>query len=526
MLQTDFEAVYDPAAFELVHVDTDNISASALHAHWDVHNPTFPVLVGSGSVYGNYGDGYIPYNVVIDTEGIIRYTDSGFAESQLHTIINQYMSVDFPVFTIDQLNIESDDNLDGRPDGGETVSFSVSLRNSPIAVPATDCSLVMTCSDPTVTVTQNTVSYGASTPGQVITSDGNFTFMVADGIEPHWATFTFTYTATYTGGTVSEELDHTQRMGRPAMLLVDSDGGMDDNEVFVTSALDAMTQGYDVWNGLSTPLAAEEMGRYSRILWLGGLNENDITDAEETGLRAFLDNGGQLLLSSQFLTDNPERADFLSQVFGVAVANTDAGSIFVVDGVVGDPYFDGTALVVTGTQGANNNEEPDLLTVTAPGQAFGVWRQAANAPAIVYTTGTNYHAVFAGFPVEATRVHSSVPGSMNSQTFLGHVLDYFNSTDVAPSPVVAVQDFRLVAATPNPFNPATSVEFSLAREGQVELALFNTLGQEVRRLGAGRLGAGLHEQRVDGAELASGLYLVRLVVDGENRDAMKVMLVK
>jgi hypothetical protein len=526
VLQTNFEQVYDPAAFELVHIDTDNASAAALHAHWDQYNPTFLVLTGCASIYSQYGNNYIPYNVILDTDGIVRYTASGFSEGAMHNIINQYMSVAYPVFTVQSLAIVSDDNGDGRPDGGETIHYDLSLRNSPIAVPATGCTVVMTCSDPAVTITQNTVTFPAAQPGETVEGSGPFVYTVAAGIEPHWATFSFAYSAPYNGGTATGTLTHTQRMGRPATLLVDSDGGMDDNETFVTSALDLAGIGHDVWLGLNNPLAAVEMDRYERILWLGGIKQNDVTDAEEAGLRAFLDGGGRLLLSSQFMSTNPARADFLADYFGVTVTDTDAGSVFVIDGVAGDTWFDGTAFVITGVQGANNSQDPDVLEVTAPGVVFGTWRQVANAPAAVYTTGTPYAAIFCGFPVEATRIHSSVTGSMNMPMFLEHVMDYFMGTGVAPAPNTGPRDFRLVQATPNPFNPTTTVEYRLEREGAVALAVFNTLGQELRRLEAGRQAAGTHARTLDGAELASGLYLVRLVVDGLPRDAMKVMLVK
>ena len=526
MLQTDFEEVYDPAAFEIVHIDTDGISATALHNHWDQYNPTFLVLVGCNSLYNNYGDGYIPYNVVIDTEGVLRYCTSGFDENALHTVIEQYMQVDFPVFTINTLAVVADDNSDGRPDGGETVSFDVTLRNSPIAVPATDCTVTMTTSDPAVSITQATVTYPASNPGEVISGGGHFIFTVDAGIQPHWSTFTFDYTAHYDGGTQLGSIDYVQRMGRPDLLVVDSDGDSDDNETFMVNALDALAVGHDVWNGLDNPLAVDEMARYQKIFWLGGTNESDMTAEEEAGLRDFLANGGLLMLSSQYMSDNPERLDFLADVFGVTIANADGGSIFVIDAVAGDPWFDGTAFVVSGSQAANNNEEPDVLSVAAPGTVFGTWRQNpfAGSPAAVYATGAN-NALFFGYPVEATRVHTSVPGSMNVQTFAEHVLDFFASVDLPSAPEL-VRDFRLTGATPNPFNPATTLDFAMARGGQVSLAVFNTLGQVVRRMDLGMLAAGAHSRTLDGRDLASGIYLVQMRVDGQERDAMKVMLVK
>lgn len=525
MLQSDFEEVYDEAAFEVVHVDTDNVTAAALHAHWDTHDPTFLVLTGGSSLYGTYGDNYIPYNAVIDTEGILRYTNSGFEENTLHSIIQQYMSVDFPVFTIQQLAVVGDANGDGRPDPGETVSFDMDLRNSPIAVPATGCTVTLSCADPDVTITEGTVVYPAADPGEVVAGDGLFTFTTAAGMTPHWANFTFSYSAPYEGGVQTGELIHTQRMGRPGLLLVDSDGGADDNENFALTALEAMGRESDVWSGSSGPLSSAELGRYTQLLWLGGKNQSDMTDDEELAIREFVNGGGQLLLSSQYLSANADRLDLLQDMFDVTVADTDGGSIFLMDCAAEDPWFGGTFMVVTGSQAANNNEDPDVLASGGGSTVFATWRQAGSQPAAVYTTG-GPKAIFCGFPVEANRVHTSVPGSITVQGFLEHAFQYLEETGVEPLPPVMATDFRLLGATPNPFNPATTVEYRLERAGEVSLALYNLQGQELRVLQAGLRNAGTHQSLVDGGSLASGLYLIRLFVDGQAQDAMKVMLVK
>lgn len=526
MLQSDFEEAYDPAAVEIVHIDTDNASASALHNHWDQYDPTFPVLTGCASLFSQYGAGYIPHNVILDTEGVVRLSEIGFDENSMHSVINQYMSVDFPVFTIQELALTDEGNGDGRPDGGETISYNVTLRNSPIAVPSTGVTVTLTCDDPAVTILGGTVAYPAANPGQVVTGDGVFSFSVAEGIEPHWATFTFHYEAAYGGGTAQGDLAHTQRMGRPDLLVVDSDGGLDDNETFVQTALDNLALPHDVWSAAGA-LTSDELGRYGQVVWLGGKNPTDMSDAEETAVRAFVAAGGRLLLSSQYLSANTERLDLLQDLFGLTLVDNDGGNIFLLSCPAEDPYFGGAALVVSGNQAANNNEDPDVFASDGTATVFATWNQnpVMGQPAAAYTTAPGVKAIFCGFPIEANRVHSSAPGSMTVQGFLERVLTYFEGTDMEPTPVVA-RDFRLLDAVPNPFNPATTVSFQLDRAGVVGLAVFNLAGQEVRRLEAGARSIGTHQVTLEAGDLASGLYVVRLLVNDQAQDAMKVMLVK
>ena len=89
---------------------------------------------------------------------------------------------------------------------------------------------------------------------------------------------------------------------------------------------------------------------------------------------------------------------------------------------------------------------------------------------------------------------------------------------------------QLPSPYPNPFNPQTTVAFSLPRAGRVELVVFDLRGRRVRALWSGDLAAGRHVRSWDGADdhgrsLPSGVYCVRLVAGGEMR-TQRVMLVR
>ena len=63
---------------------------------------------------------------------------------------------------------------------------------------------------------------------------------------------------------------------------------------------------------------------------------------------------------------------------------------------------------------------------------------------------------------------------------------------------------------PNPFNPTATIRYGLPQRSTVNLAIFNSLGQQVRLLVSGEEEAGYHEVTVDGTVLASGVYFYRL----------------
>lgn len=72
---------------------------------------------------------------------------------------------------------------------------------------------------------------------------------------------------------------------------------------------------------------------------------------------------------------------------------------------------------------------------------------------------------------------------------------------------------------PNPFNPSTTVPYTLREAGTVVLTVHDALGREVATLAAGRRDPGAHVAQWDGRDEAgvpqpSGVYLARLSVNG------------
>ncbi|MEX0779997.1 MAG: T9SS type A sorting domain-containing protein [Balneolales bacterium] len=63
---------------------------------------------------------------------------------------------------------------------------------------------------------------------------------------------------------------------------------------------------------------------------------------------------------------------------------------------------------------------------------------------------------------------------------------------------------------PNPFNPSTQIQYSVKYAGDVHLAVYNMLGQQVSVLINEYKPAGMHEATFDASHLSSGVYLYRI----------------
>jgi hypothetical protein len=79
-----------------------------------------------------------------------------------------------------------------------------------------------------------------------------------------------------------------------------------------------------------------------------------------------------------------------------------------------------------------------------------------------------------------------------------------------PSMKIEPVDFLLLQNFPNPFNPSTTIEFSLNRMQYVSLEVSNTLGQRIAILVARVIPSGLHIITFDGSVLPTGTYYYTL----------------
>ena len=70
--------------------------------------------------------------------------------------------------------------------------------------------------------------------------------------------------------------------------------------------------------------------------------------------------------------------------------------------------------------------------------------------------------------------------------------------------------YELYQNFPNPFNPTTTIKYSVAKTGNVKLAVYNLVGEEVKVLVSGQVDAGFYEMNFDASDLPSGVYFYRL----------------
>lgn len=87
-------------------------------------------------------------------------------------------------------------------------------------------------------------------------------------------------------------------------------------------------------------------------------------------------------------------------------------------------------------------------------------------------------------------------------------------------------NFQLFQNFPNPFNPNTSISFTLLKRNYVTLKVYDQLGNEVEILANTLLAEGYYEYRFNAKNYSSGVYFYRLQAGTEFSDSKKMILLK
>ena len=318
------------------------------------------------------------------------------------------------------------------------------------------------------------------------------------------------------------------------VLYVDADAG-NGFDAYFTDAIAADGKTYANWDvkSLHEP-RAEDLAYFSKVVWNTEGASPALDDIERAALGAYLDGGGDLMLSGQDLaydlcsTNSPhqsaETLEWYEHYTGAVYVADDAQDSGI-DGVAADPVGDGLSFLIIGGDGAGNQDYPDVISP-----------QFNARSCLDYSPGNSAGARFALGDARLVTLGFGFEGigeAVDRNALMSAVIAWFNDTTVdAPDGLAPPVRLSAAAAHPNPFNPATTLAFTLEGDGdaRTRIDIHDVLGRRVRRLAVGSLPAGDHAVRWDGrddagAALPGGLYLA-IVRAGDDAKSLKLTLVK
>ena len=176
---------------------------------------------------------------------------------------------------------------------------------------------------------------------------------------------------------------------------------------------------------------------------------------------------------------------------------------------------DVTADVLLWDAGTEVNQEPGTGADQAPRQSGPNTGADEGGPVVLIADGMMGPGGFS-YPNAADVIKVTINGGTAVSN---------DTSDEVPN------EFVLHGNYPNPFNPTTTIRYEIATPGAVSLTVYNVLGQQVAELVSGSQRAGVYEVRWDGTDAsgrvaASGVYLYRLTLDGQQSESRIMTLLK
>ncbi len=293
------------------------------------------------------------------------------------------------------------------------------------------------------------------------------------------------------------------------------------------------------------------LNTYDIVIWmLGNKSSKAFNQLEQEKIKSFLDNGGKLFVSGSNIgmtlgnigtsssTDISFYNNYLKASYISDAPKNDSNKFYSVK-AVRNTFFEGLPLINfdDGSHGTFNAGKPDAVKGINGGTeifAYTGISTDSGASGISYigkfpSGNINGYLIYLAFPFETIYQDSSRVQLMSK------ILKFFKITvDVAEKNKISPEKFKLYQNFPNPFNPSTNISFTLPSKGNINLEIFNLLGQLIWIKNENNLSAGYHEIlwngiNMHGLQAVSGIYIYRVIYsDNINRKSLanKMVLLK
>lgn len=309
-----------------------------------------------------------------------------------------------------------------------------------------------------------------------------------------------------------------------SVLLVDDDNG-GAYETYLETALAGAGYLSHVHNAsLVGRPDAVRLSSYWAVFWTtADGNATYITATDEQSMMTYLDNGGNLFLSSMdFLSSRGGATTFTTDYLHLTGWTSDSGGTDIT-GVTGDPIGGGQSFDIG--SGPFSSANSDLVNFEFPG-ADSYFAAAGTRGINVEENG--HKVMFLSFPFE--NIPAASPDPDNQNEVARRVAVWFEPQMGADDdiPEMAI-DTRRIFNTPNPFSTQTNINYLISTGGNVRLSIYTPTGRFVADLVDEYVEPGAHwvtwnGQDSEGRDMGSGIYYYRLVTGGASSTGKMILL--
>jgi len=317
------------------------------------------------------------------------------------------------------------------------------------------------------------------------------------------------------------------------VLIVDGETGTD-HESYYQDAVAAMGKSHATWSRETAGLLSNtEMAEFPLVVWAAGNGHGGLTTDDFGAITYQILHGGGVLLSgtslaASFCDPGSEHYSTSNHNFFTTVLGADYDGLSLgagaVSGPEGDAVTDGLSFFLSGGDGADNNEFVDGIVPGATGVTTLLFDNG--------DTGAVRNEFNAGRTCLLSFAFEGIDTAANRADLMDALLVWLaNEASPAGDPVQPLLA-GVPYASPNPFNPQTSIRFEVGGDVAVQalVDIFDLRGQKIRTLHSGHLNPGPQSlvwdgRADDGRQLATGVYMARVNVGGM-AETVKMSLVK
>jgi len=461
------------------------------------------------------------HELEMDNLAVVAFVQA--ANQEVLQTENYILGYDSPAVTIQGWTL-SDDDGDGRVEPGETAAITITVANAPNYLTAEQVNVTFTTQDAGIQIINREIRFNNLAGGASVNNANTpFRFRVANDFVPHPVTFRFDMTVQ--PNDIRSYQDIAFMVGWPPFLLVDVTNNFNASELMRGLFGRGEMPYADLWDRANAGIVSyDDILNYPAVLWYSFNNNVDIiNDFEADALIDYLNHGGTLIIASPFLGAALGNHVLMSGYLAVSVANANTG-VNYVRGLADDPDFGGARLFLGGGSGAGFPAARAAFNLRQGAQAVMEYHDAQGAErgiAAAKHEAGNYRTLTFGYPLESI---GGVQGTDVLESFVARIWNWLQHTAAAPGEPAAPSAFLLDPAYPNPFNPNTTISFTLDRPGLVHLGLFDAAGREITTLLNNSVPAGRRSVTLDAGKLGltNGIYYIRL--DSQGRLQMQKAL--
>ncbi len=342
--------------------------------------------------------------------------------------VNAYKAVRMAKFAgVSIIKVRVDDanyNNNKRAEVGEQVKLYLTLLNPRCYRDANNVQLELINSDPDISVIKGTLNAGNIAMNQQIEPNDYFEVSVS-GTQPRFWYFKVKIISTPQNADTIVDLRLV--IGFPEILVVDADTATT-FETYYTQTLDNLNKVYDVAK-YNEPELFYSPTRQIIIWHTGNRSNNVLTNAERDTLIAWLNAGKKLFISSQYLAEDPNGSQFITNYLGANIVQTGISYKTIV-GETNDPIGNNLKFRLLNPDGAQNAVSDDNISPQQGARrAFrwtGVTGSGDYGGAVVYKTENGMcKTVFLAGPFEA--ISNTQSGWNKREDFLSAVLYCFKN---------------------------------------------------------------------------------------------------